>query len=201
MRDSIRACIAASQELSGNLDIAASQGVRLALTPYMDVDAPELVTLFTELKRSLKTQLAVAQAIGLSQSQTSRLIRGEVPSLGVMNCLRLAKVAGRSPSVVLRAAGKEDVAALMEELYGRAPTPPRSLSEEALQVARDWMEIASNGNAEKELFWLRKNVDVFLEVSRLRAERTQSRHTPPDPPEIEHQIVGGKRRGSRKRSA
>lgn len=77
----------------------------------------ELGALLQAQVRRFKTQTALAEAIGISQSRLGRVMRGEY-SLEVANCLRLAKVAGERPSVVLRAAGKADVAELIEETYG-----------------------------------------------------------------------------------
>lgn len=66
------------------------------------------------------SQTALGKAIGVSASRLSRVMSGEEHSLEVLNCLKLADVTGRSPSVVLRAAGKGDVADLIEKLYGKA---------------------------------------------------------------------------------
>jgi hypothetical protein len=41
--------------------------------------------------------------------------------MGAEGCLKLARALGRNPSTVLKAAGKHNLVALIEELYG----PPR----------------------------------------------------------------------------
>lgn len=65
------------------------------------------------------SRLAFAKAIGINASRLSRALNtGDFP-FNVVNCLRLAKLSGESPTDVLRAAGKADVAELIELLYGR----------------------------------------------------------------------------------
>jgi hypothetical protein len=65
---------------------------------------------------------AFAKAIGLNASRLSRAMNtGDFP-FNITNCLRLAQVAGESPSLVLRTAGKGDVADLIESLYGHDRT-------------------------------------------------------------------------------
>jgi hypothetical protein len=60
----------------------------------------------------------LANAIGLTLSAFSRGVRNE-GTLGVESCLRLAEETGESPGLVLRLAGKADVADLLERIYGR----------------------------------------------------------------------------------
>jgi hypothetical protein len=62
------------------------------------------------------TAQALADAIGMSLSAFSRGVRN-AGTLGVENCLRLADVTGEHPSRVLRLAGKDEVATLIERLY------------------------------------------------------------------------------------
>jgi len=64
----------------------------------------------------------LARAIGVTPSRLGRVMQGEF-SLSVLSCLRLARVSGRDPGTVLQAAGKEDLASLLEALYGKAVTP------------------------------------------------------------------------------
>ena len=68
------------------------------------------------------SQTALGNAIGLSPTRISRVLKGDGCSLEVISCLRLAEVTGESPTVILRAAGKWDVAELIERLYGK-PRP------------------------------------------------------------------------------
>jgi hypothetical protein len=94
----------------------------------------------TEFKRLLdraehikgQKQLA-AEAIGIKPSRYSKLYGGNNYSLSVENCLRLATVIRESPGVVLRAAGKGEVAELIEKLYGTVadmgPTLPNVVRE------------------------------------------------------------------------
>jgi hypothetical protein len=90
---------------------------------------PILLTLndFREiLERAAKrfqSKQAFARAVGLTPSRFSRVLRGE--SMEVVNCLKVAKLAGEAPSRVLRAAGKGEIADLIEELYRINAEDPR----------------------------------------------------------------------------
>jgi transcriptional regulator with XRE-family HTH domain len=69
------------------------------------------------------THRALAKAIGVTPSRLSRAMSGsggDVP-FNIENCLKLASVSGESPSEILRAAGKGNVADLIESVYGREP--------------------------------------------------------------------------------
>ena len=72
---------------------------------------PELVKRFDGSKGAL------AKAIGISPSALSRLAYTQ-PSIEV--CLRLAIATDEDPNRILRAAGWDDVAELLESLYGVA---------------------------------------------------------------------------------
>jgi transcriptional regulator with XRE-family HTH domain len=96
-------------------------------------------------------QASMAAAVGLTQSHLSRALR-DGKNFGVENCLRLALETGRSAGDILRAAGKLEVADLLEQLYG----PPRKaqsplaakamarieqLDAEHQKLAVDWLSI------------------------------------------------------------
>ena len=98
------------------------------------------MTFKTLLKRLQKkyypSTVAFAQALGIKDA--SRLSRGQ--PFDVYWCLRLAKVTGEHPSVVLRAANKGLIASLIEELYGagrRLHTPEQQAMLEALDAIHD----------------------------------------------------------------
>jgi len=75
--------------------------------------------LLNRIAEKFPTRLAFSKAIGMTSSRLSRALNeGDFP-FNVANCLRLAKISGESPTEILRAAGKEDVADLIEALYGR----------------------------------------------------------------------------------
>jgi plasmid maintenance system antidote protein VapI len=64
------------------------------------------------------SRAALAKALHVTPSRLSRALNtGDFP-LNVANCLRLAKVSGESATQILRAAGKSDIAELIESLYG-----------------------------------------------------------------------------------
>jgi hypothetical protein len=85
----------------------------------------DLPSILKGLVESYGTQTAVAKAIGVTDSRLAKVLKpgGDAGTLNVANCLRLAKLANLSPAHVLRAANKDDIADLIEELYG--PAPPR----------------------------------------------------------------------------
>jgi transcriptional regulator with XRE-family HTH domain len=75
----------------------------------------ELVTQYGGAKKDL------AEAIGVTPSTLSHFLRSRAPHApSVEVCLRLATVTGTSASRILRAAGKGDVADVIEDLYGPA---------------------------------------------------------------------------------
>lgn len=82
--------------------------------------APEAFKeLLTLLVRRFGSRDALGKKIGMSGSRVGRAIDGQY-SFNIENCLKLADATGESPSVVLRAAGKQEVADLIERLYGKS---------------------------------------------------------------------------------
>jgi transcriptional regulator with XRE-family HTH domain len=86
---------------------------------------------FAELMRVIVdgyggSKKAFAREADISPSALSRLLKGGRPPAPEV-CLQIAKVGGVSPSIVLRAAGHEETAALLESLYG--PARPGAPSE------------------------------------------------------------------------
>jgi len=75
--------------------------------------------LLKRLAKAYPTVKAFAQALDVDPSHLSRAMHTEQP-FDVRGCLRLARVTGTNPGEVLRAAGKGDIADLIEELYGPA---------------------------------------------------------------------------------
>jgi len=67
------------------------------------------------------TKQQLARELGITPSSLSHLAVGNMGA-SVDVCLRLAAASGVSASKILRAAGKHDVADLIEQLYGRAAT-------------------------------------------------------------------------------
>ena len=96
----------------------------------------DLQTLLNRLVDRYGTQTALAKAIDITDSRLAKVLKGDSGAFNVLNCLRLAKVAKLSPSQVLRAAGKADVAALIEELYGESAHPPLT-AESAAATAKE----------------------------------------------------------------
>jgi transcriptional regulator with XRE-family HTH domain len=66
------------------------------------------------------TKDALAKKIGISATRISRVANdASQHTLNVENCLRLAEITGIPPSDILRVAGKQEVADLIERLYGQ----------------------------------------------------------------------------------
>src|SRR4029453_9799553 len=80
----------------------------------MTRDLPDMIR---EAAQHFGSKSALAHAVGINASRLSRLAHHGEYSLNIENCLRLAKVAGLPASDVLRAAGKGDIADLIESLY------------------------------------------------------------------------------------
>lgn len=89
-----------------------------------------LESLLREQVQRHGTLSELAKAIRMSQARLGRVINYG-GSLEVANLLRLAVVSGEPASDVLRAAKKDDVADLIEELYGK-PNPPLSPADRTL---------------------------------------------------------------------
>lgn len=86
-----------------------------------------------ELLEILRTQVvkfgskrAVAKELKLTEGRLGRILNEVDKTISVKSALRLSELSGLPPSRVLRAAGKGDIAELIEKLYavGRAPVSP-----------------------------------------------------------------------------
>lgn len=70
------------------------------------------------IRERYRTVATLARAIGMTESGFSRAVKAG--TFEVENCLRLADETGESAATVLQMAGKPQVNALIEKLYGRA---------------------------------------------------------------------------------
>jgi transcriptional regulator with XRE-family HTH domain len=114
---------------------------------YLTVTVSQTPESFTELLRQIvqgaQSQVEVARAIGITPQRFSRALnKGDFP-LSVENCLRLSRASGVPASRILRSAGKQDVATLLEELYGE---PSTSIEERA--HLRDWRALPAGARHE-----------------------------------------------------
>jgi len=91
----------------------------------------EFRELLTSLVRRFGSRDALGKKIGMSGSRVGRAIDGQY-AFNITNCLKLAEASGESPSMVLSAAGKHDVATLIERLYGRGRPGVSSTERELL---------------------------------------------------------------------
>lgn len=76
-------------------------------------------SLLRSCSRRYPTIRAFARALDVDPSHVSRAMARGAQPFDVRGCLRLAKLTGENPTTVLRAAGKGDIAELIETLYGR----------------------------------------------------------------------------------
>jgi hypothetical protein len=107
------------------------------------------VTNFQELLNRIVTTFpsrhAFAKAIGINASRLSRALNsGDFP-FNVTNCLRLAQLSGESASEILRAAGKADVATLIESQYGQNRTA--LLSDDERDLLDRWRRLSPEARA------------------------------------------------------
>lgn len=111
----------------------------------MVVSAPVPHAFRQLLKRLQKKHYPSVRAFADAlETDASRLSRG-LP-FDVRGCLRLALLTGEPPSSVLRAAGKGDVAALIERLYGSSP-PLLTADEQRMLRAMTHIRHASDRQA------------------------------------------------------
>lgn len=113
-----------------------------------------------------QTKKELADAIGISASRLSRALQNEGQyTFNVENCLRLADVSGESASDVLRAAGKGEIADLLERLYGGAR--PAALPSEERELVNRWRHLQADDQKNlKGIVWR------LSEAARNRAKRT-----------------------------
>jgi len=98
------------------------------------------------------SQQDLAKVIGITPSRLNRALQqGDYP-LNALNCLRLAKAKGYAPSLVLRLAGKMELAELIEHLYGKVD-PTMTLQERA-HVTR-WRQLGAE---------LQRRIEAVLEL-------------------------------------
>ncbi len=85
-------------------------------------------------KKHFRTGKAFAVALGVKPSHLSHAMGPGGQPFDVLRCLKLARLTSTHPSKVLRAAGKGEIATLVEELYG----PARELSTTERNLLRDY---------------------------------------------------------------
>lgn len=113
------------------------------------VPDPTLQKLLGNLVVRYGTQTALAKAIGITDSRLAKVLKGDAGALSVLNCLRLAKVAGLPPSQILRAAGKSEIAALIEDMYGESAQPTISLEQFTREelIEKWWPDLSPTARA------------------------------------------------------
>src|SRR5262245_4151921 len=79
-----------------------------------------------EAKTKVGGRQTLAIALNVTPARITRVCRGDDYTLNIENCLRLAAITARHPSEVLIAAGKEEIAKLIESLYGEGRNDQQS---------------------------------------------------------------------------
>jgi len=82
----------------------------------------------------------LARALNISKQRLSALRTSDAPEVSAVFCLRLALVARLPPTKVLRAAGKGDVAQLLDDLYAHEPLEMPGLLSEYTPAERHAVE-------------------------------------------------------------
>jgi hypothetical protein len=131
-------------------------------------------------------QKRLARAMHLSASRISRAVNEADYTFSVLNCLQLAKAARRSPLVVLRAAGKEPIATLLEFFWGTSELTP---GERAVLV--QWNALGAKDHEVLE--------EIMARLATLRAQLPPSEIAAPPtaatPRASRPTAVAGRRRG------
>jgi plasmid maintenance system antidote protein VapI len=91
--------------------------------------------LLAQLPKFGGKKIRLAEAIELTPSRLTRVIEGEF-SLNEKNCLRLALASGLPAKEVLEAAGKGDIAELIERAYGKSDEAITSKERDHLNLWR-----------------------------------------------------------------
>jgi len=99
------------------------EGIRCALMGGFHIFLGELADSYHGSKKDL------ARALKISPSRLSRMLKPGCPPPDVAVCLRLAAATATLPSKVLRAAGRDEIADLAEDLYGPAAERRQALVE------------------------------------------------------------------------
>jgi hypothetical protein len=101
---------------------------------------PELIALIRRIEKREGTVRAVAKAIGISEGRLGKVTRGE-GSMEILTLLRLTQFADEQPSHVLRIAGKNEEADLIEKLYG---VHRASISPSEAELLDRWKQVPSD---------------------------------------------------------
>ncbi|HEX8030327.1 MAG TPA: helix-turn-helix transcriptional regulator [Vicinamibacterales bacterium] len=98
--------------------------------------------LLDEGEELFATQKEFAEAIGINPTRYSKMARGDAYTLNVRNCLSLAGILKRAPTEVLRAAGKGDIADLLDQLYGVQQYAPLPGGTQGRELAAEWARMS-----------------------------------------------------------
>ena len=119
----------------------------------------------------------IASAIGMSLSAFTRGVKNG--TLSVENCLRLADLTGNSAGMILRLAGKEDMAAVCDRLNDRLARG-RALSRAVQEVAQKIEDLADSPDKQDLVI---RFVEAFHRLNR-RQRRQRKKQPDLQPSEV-----------------
>jgi hypothetical protein len=96
--------------------------------------------LLRKFRKRYPTVQAFADVLHIAPSQLSRAMGTRGQPFDIAGCLRLAKITGTAPEVVLRAAGKHVIADLLVDFYGASS---HVLSDEERRLLDDYSHIGN----------------------------------------------------------
>jgi transcriptional regulator with XRE-family HTH domain len=92
-------------------------------------------------------QRRVADALGIDNTRYNKMRSGTAYTLNVENCLRLARLLGRAPTDVLRAAGKAAIADQLDAYYDAPRYTPLPGGHQGRQMAEAWARLSESDRA------------------------------------------------------
>jgi transcriptional regulator with XRE-family HTH domain len=122
--------------------------------------------LLRKAAQQFRTQAEFAEALGISLARLNRALNKSEHALNPVNCLRLARITGDPPSVVLRAGGKADLAELIEQLYGRS-----EFTSEQKDLIELWSRVDDADDREAVRYLLERLAEPVNEESSARPRR------------------------------
>jgi len=114
------------------------------------MSSPEtFADLLNRLLKQFPSRRAFARAIGVDPSRLSRAMNGDPTMFDVLRCFYVARATKENPFVVLRAAGKGELADVIEELVGPAKSPEvltiqRALDRVGPLLRHEWLHILAD---------------------------------------------------------
>lgn len=132
------------QEQTKQVELAAG-----SISTLASAHVNELQALLQSLLQKYGTKTALAAALDISLERLIKVMKDPKESLGVLNCLRLAIISGLPPGQVLRLAGKDEEAELLERAYDR---PSGESVNPRKAIAQWWPDLSEKGAESLRVF-------------------------------------------------